>query len=231
LEKKGRATVVSSQLADALPIAREVTDVRTAATVIESWVRSDVEAPLLERRTADDAELPDALVAVGRPAPRSTLQFFTTAETGVASDHTDWVGLQIGACLRAGPTCLGARVRVSTVTDGPGKWESAMDRQTVSALANLDLPLPLGPFTVSPGIGLGFGRTHTRQEGSADSKRTLSLRGESHVSLSLPVSDTLSVEALLSLELADALDVDTTSTALPDDPTLLARVGVGVRFR
>jgi hypothetical protein len=171
------------------------------------------------------------LVAVGRPRSRGTLQFFTTAETGVASDHTDWVGVQIGACVRVGPTCLGARVRVSTVTDGPGEWENAMDRQTMSALATLDLPLPLGPFSVSPGIGLGVGRTRTHQEGSPDDKRTLSLRGESHVSLSLPVTDTLSVEALLSLELAYALDIDTTSTALPDDPALVARIGLGVRFQ
>jgi hypothetical protein len=230
-QKNGRVTVGSSQSADAPSAGREVTDVRTAATVIESWVRSDVEAPLLERRNEDDAELPEGLVAVGRPVRRRTLQVFTMAETGAASDHTDWVGLQIGACVRVGPTCLGARVSLSTVADGPGEWEDAMQRQAAAALASVDVPVPFGSLTLSPGIGFGVGESRTHEEDSADSKRTLGLRGEAHLALSAPISETFSAEFLLSLELARTLEVDaTTREALPNDPALLTRIGIGLRY-
>src|SRR5689334_18839355 len=49
VQRRGRVTLVSPSPAEGPAVAREVTDVRTVVTVIESLVRTDLEAPLLER--------------------------------------------------------------------------------------------------------------------------------------------------------------------------------------
>jgi hypothetical protein len=234
LERRGKATVVSRAAAEAPVAAREVSDVRTAATVIESWVRTDVEEPLLARRRLDDRERPDAApeIVASRPtvAPR-TLQLFALAETSFATDHTRWVGLQAGACTMIGSACLGGRVRFATVADGPGEWEAAMDREAVDALVDLDLPVRIGPVTAASGLGLGLGWTHTHEELSADGKQTFGLRAEMHLSLSYPLTRHLAAESMMSFALGQGVyTVTTTREALPGDPRLLAHAAFGLRF-
>src|SRR5450432_683376 len=56
LEARGKTTLVSMTGSDERVLSRAVTDARTAATVIESWVRTDVEAPLLARRGSGDED-------------------------------------------------------------------------------------------------------------------------------------------------------------------------------
>jgi len=233
LDKRGRATLVTAAGDDG-GATREVTDVRTAATVIESWVRTDVEAPLLARRRADDDAGGGAppTVVVDAPAPDATggLQAFALGESGLANDRTSSVGLQVGACAMRGPACVGGRARVATVADGPGEWEATMDREAVDALASLDLPVRLGRMVASSGVGLGLGWVHTHEEASTQRRHTLGLRAESRLTLGYSVSARLAFEATLAFELARTVAARTTTEVLPADPSVLGRLGVGVRF-
>jgi hypothetical protein len=252
LRREGTAMIVSAGPGDGPPVRRAVSDVRTAATVIESWVRTDVEAPLLAgpaSAAAWAASEPDAAapasaraavgslaptvaaVAAGAPDARR-VQVFTIAETSLASDRTSWVGAQIGACVMLGPLCASARARFATVAGGPGPWQSSLDRRGVELLLGADLPLRLGAATLSPGAALGVGWIHTHEEAARHVEgETGGLRAEAHLALSFPIRSRLAVELALSLDVTQATHVETSlPEVLPDEPRLLGRLGAGVRF-
>jgi len=233
LERSGKSTLVSQAASGDPRERREVTDMRTAATVIESWVRRpDLEAPLLAHRSLTDGESPDRLVAGATPAPvASGVQLRTLAEMGLASDHTTWVGLQLGACTMVGPACAGVRARFSTVADGPGQWEAAMDRQAVDALVDIDFPVRIGRVGVSSGLGLGLGWIRTQEEEHAsDHQQTVGLRAEAHLAASYQLSRRFSLESSLGFTLGQTVATASPVEPLPSDPRLLARFGLGLRF-
>jgi hypothetical protein len=238
LARRGQTIAVRDVSADGPASAREVTDVRTAATVIESWVRTDVEAPLLEPRLSRDSEPTggaSTVVATGPPARGRGLQVFAAGEAAFASDHSDWLGFELGACLMLGRTCAGARARFSAVADGRGPWERAVDRQVVEALVGLDLPVRLGRATLWPGLAVGAGRAQTHEESAERTQEggqaTIGLRGELHLALSVAVSRSLAAETSLSLEAARTVRTESTSREpLPGDARVLAHAGVGLRF-
>jgi hypothetical protein len=233
LERRGRATLVSASPDDEQATALEVTDARTAATVIESWVRTDFEAPLLARHPpADDVEVPVGLiVAAHQAAARPSFQVATLGELGAASDRTSWGGFQLRACWMVGRACIGGRARFASVLDGPGAWEAAMDREAADALVDAELPLRLGPLVLSPGLGVGFGWMHTHEEDSLDTKQTAGLRGELHLALAVPLTRHVALESTLALELAETLITEARDRErLPNDPRALAHAGLGLRF-
>jgi hypothetical protein len=240
VERKGRATVVSQGANGDPRESREVTDVRTAATVIESWVRRpDLEAPLLARRPAApsaqgrDGEAPDRLVVTAPPATaRRGLQLFTFAETGLASDRTTWAGMQVGACSLLGPVCLGGRARLATVVDGPDEWEGTMGREGVDALVDADVPAHAGLVAASWGLGVGLGWTRTHEEQRPpDSQERLGLRAEAHAGLSIPLARRLSIESTVALSLGGTVQsLTATNERLPADPRIVGRFGLGLRF-
>jgi hypothetical protein len=234
LERRGRTAVVATSSVDHQVTEWVVTDARTAATVIESWVRTDVEAPLLERRRLDDDEqpglTPSVLEAAAR-APKPSLPLFTLVETGVGSDRTTWFGVALGACVRLGPLCAGGRLRLAAVTGGPGEWQQEMDRQAVETLVGVDAPVRRGRVTLSPGIAVGVGWIRTEEESANRGQATTGLRAETHLALSFPLGGRVALEGALSLEVGQTLDAEAPSTeALPADPRALVRAGVGLRF-
>jgi hypothetical protein len=232
LEKRGRATLVFADAVEEQASPREVTDARTAATVIESWVRTDVDAPLLARHPpVDDLEVPVGLVVAAPQAASRPFEVATLGELGVASDRTTLGGFQVSACGMVGRVCVGGRARFGTVIDGPGAWEGPMDREVVDGLVDAELPLRLGPVALSPGLGVGLGWVHTHEEDSRDAKQTAGLRGELHLALVVPLTQHVAFESTLSLELANTLVTERASRErLPDDPKALAHAGLGLRF-
>jgi hypothetical protein len=233
LEKRGAATVVSTGHADRVD-SREVTDVRTAATVIESWVRTDLEAPLLVHRPVADVESPDEIVARLSPAPPPThrLQLFTLGETSLASDGTTEIGFQVGGCVLVGPACLGGRFRFANLADAPDQWEVVMDREAIDALFDVDLPKHIGPFRLAAGAGVGLGWISTHEEQSPpDSKQTYGLCFEPHATASVSLSRHLALESNLSFAVGQTIHTATaTPERLPGDPRFASRLGVGLRF-
>ncbi len=232
LQRRGKLTVVSS--AGAPATERVVSDVRTAATVIESWVRTDVDAPLLLRRQREDAELgaaPPGLVAWLPPPPTRDVAVFTSVERSLASDGTEWLGIDLGACLMLGPLCASAMARFGVVTDGPGRWEHELDRRAVEILLGAELPLRFGRLGLSPGLAVGVGWTHTNDDALDTDEETGGLRAEGRVALSYPFGGHLVGELALSFEVTQATHLENASPMpLPDEARFFSRLGAGVRF-
>ena len=213
---------------------RVVSDVRTAATVIESWVRTDVEAPLLPGLRMVEESPAEAVPSVVAVAPQSGppgIRAFTIVEASFGSDRTSWVGAEVGACVMMGPVCAAARVRFAGVVDGPGQWQGAWDRHAVEVLLGVDWPLHTHTLTFAPGAAAGAGWTQTHQEGMSGGAQTAGLRLEAHLALSYPLRQRLALESTIAFDFMQALDVDASATTpLPADPRLLGHIGIGMRF-
>ncbi|HEX4404030.1 MAG TPA: hypothetical protein VH560_04330, partial [Polyangia bacterium] len=218
LQRRGKLIVVSTANAPATEWV--VSDVRTAATIIESWVRTDVDAPLLLRRQRDDAELgaaPPGLVAWLPPPPSRDVEVFTSIERSLASDGTGWIGIDLGACLMLGPLCASAMARLGAVTEGPGLWAHELDRRAVEILLGAALPMRFGRVGLSPGLGVGVGWTHTNDDALGTDEETGGLRAEGRVALSYAFSRRLAGELALAFEVTQATHLETaTPMPLPD---------------
>ena len=258
LERRYDLIAVSIAVSGGQTIERAVTDTRTAATLIESWARTDVEAPLLaahdgsandrgdndrgdnDGRAKGDAPPPtapsDIAVLAAEPAPPVPatgrgVQLFGLTETSLASDGTRWLGAQFGACIMFGPLCAAARLRFATVVGGTEDWRADLDRHSVELLLGADLPLHCGRATFSPGLAAGIGWTHTHEEDSPRGGETGGLRAEAHAGLAYPFSRRLAAEVALTIAVTQATPVETSSPIpLPDEPRFLTRLGAGLRF-
>jgi hypothetical protein len=230
LERRGKQIVVSTASKDdERPTESIVSGVRTAATVIESWVRTDVEEPLLVSRPRVDAESPPDAAAVPPSATRG-LYAFAAVERTFASDRTGWFGGQVGACVMLGRVCASTLLRAAAVTDGPAQFQN-LDRYGFEILLGADLPIRLDRLTLSPGLGFGLGWTHTSDDGSSEGQETGGLRAESRVVASYSATTSVAVEVALTVEVTQATHVESSLTApLPSEPRFLSRVGVGARF-
>ncbi len=236
VERRGEAIVVTTDGPDGATIERVVTDVATAATVIESW-GADIASPLLAVHMVEPDSVP--VIAVSRPAPvrgdpgARGLQLFATVETSYASDRTSWVGPQIGACVMVGPICGAVRLRFAKVVDGPGAWSSELDREGTELLVGGDLPFRIGRATLSPGFGGGIGmiRTHVEDAEVHMSSGTGGLRADVHASLSYPIGHLLALDVGLAIDITQATHVETnTARPFPDEPWGLVRLGAGIRY-
>lgn len=243
LERRDDRIAVSIAGTRESAIAREVSDARTATTVIESWVRLDVEEPLLASRTVAMAlPRPSAVAAPSVPPPTTTttaapppsndrgLQLFALAERSLASDGTAWMGLQVGACVALGPFCLGGRARFAMAA-GPQLRQDGLERHAFELVFDGDLPVHFGRATLSPGVGIGIGSVHTHQDGTDQSASTGGPHAEAHVSLLYGLRRHLALEVAAAVDVTETTHVESSSGfILPDEPQFLARFGAGVRF-
>ncbi len=222
-------------------VARTVDAAATAATVIESWARLDLEAPLLEERPVALEPAPRAIATPwideppvrAEPASSRGVQLFATAQASRASDGTRWAGAELGACVTLGPICAAARLRVASVTDGPGAWSNGLERRATDLLIGGDVPLRLGRAIVSPGFGGGVGTTHTRVDNAGwhMGSETGGLRADAHVAVSFAITRRIALDLSIAIELTQATHVETQSPMpLPDDPLLIGHVGLGLRY-
>jgi len=250
LDQRGIPVLACSSLAveiqpsgDALAISidgrepRIVNDARTAATMIESWVRTDVGGPLLGGH---------AIVRIEEgPAPRQEtmvpstwrgVQVFALGQNAVASDGTDWIGAEVGACVNLGPMCAAVRLRFAQVAGGPGPFEFMLDRAGYELLFGGDIPISVGKMTLSPGFSGGIGTVVTHvadmEDGSHKGSEAGGLRADVHASLTYPLSHRFAAEVGLSLDFAQSTRIDSYSPTVlfPDVPLFLARIAIGIRY-
>jgi len=241
IRQDGGSIVVTRE--DVVPVERRVADLATAATVIESWSVSNVTDPLLVAHpipvvasAEPTAEPPPRVVVVERQLPPSTFhgsQLFAAAETSVADDRTTWAGAQIGACVVIGPICAEASARFANVVDGPSFW-TGLDRRSIEVLIGGDVPINVGRGLLLLGFGGGTGQVHTRVDSRDDHRmasETGGLRAEVHAAYAYPLTRAIAVDVTFSLDLTQATRSEkTTPMPLPDEPLLLARFGVGLRW-
>jgi len=154
LEQRGQQ--VHLRLADAFQRMgeRDVRDVATAAAIVESWTMQVVEDGSLPALRATGP------IGVAPPAwPPSGIS--ASVQSALATNTSTWIGGGISACMHLGPTCTGAAVIATLDTRATGDTRTiAQDAYAITALATLDLPRHAGGFTVTPGIGAGYGYTH-----------------------------------------------------------------------
>lgn len=226
---------------------RIVTAPETAAAVIESWSRTDLEEPLLELDAlaplaapspADvappAARGPATLSSTVRPRPvmrSGGLQGFAALESSFADDQTRWTGAVVGVCVPLGRICASARARFAAVTDGPRMWSWA-ERQAEDVLFGGDVPVGLGRTRLTVGFGAGMGAVHTRSraDGESAGSETFGLRADTHAAWQVPISSWLAIDLSATIDLAQVVDAEVSRTpSIADEPWLLARLGAGLR--
>ncbi len=220
---------------------RVVSEPTTAATIIESWTRSDFENPLLATRSAPMMHLPSSVASVREalapsappvPAVPARLQMFAAAETSFADDRTSWMGVMVGVCVQLGRACASARGRYAAVVDGPGMWSEA-ERHAADVLFGGDIPFRIGRTTLSTGFGAGMGSVHTgtRASGMPQGSETFGLRADAHVAWTIPLGLRLSLELSATLDVSQVTDVEgSDSAAITNEPRIFGRLGAGLRF-
>lgn len=235
VEKSGDAVVVHIE-ADHAPVERTVSSADSAATMIESWARADVAAPLLVARApapaGEDEPAPRAEARVVVSRPRG-IHLFTDAESSVASDGTVWAGAQVGACIELGPLCAAARARFANVLIGPDPFDGELDRRSIEVLIGGDVPLTYRGVRLMPGIAGGVGSMHTHVDsmGTHMGRETGGMRAEAHVTGALPITPRLAFELSLSIDITQQTESEQSGTIMiPNDPLLFARVGAGLRY-
>ena len=161
---------------------RRVNGAVAAATLIESWVRTDLDAALLptESVAADEPASPHWSATAARPVMADTdprlampassaeptlgwkISVSADAETSLATDGSLWLGVTAGLCFRVGPACAGAIVRVSSHSVASGESrEMQTGRLGTDVLLGASLPIQRGRLTLLPGVGFGVGWLRT----------------------------------------------------------------------
>ena len=250
LDRRGDAIAVEVIGPGGARIVRVVGELSTAATVIESFARADVGAPLLVRREAPVAapvvvprgarrfaDGPDGAPAISqRHATTRGVQLFASIETSIGSDRTNWMGLQLGTCISLGPICAAARLREAKVVAGDGVWKTGeLEREATELLVGIDIPLALGRMTLSPGFAAGLGVIRTETAAGAMQERepegSAGLRADVHATLTVPLGRRLAIDLSVAADMTQATRVRWTSDmAMPDEPLVLFRFGAGLRY-
>lgn len=228
VEWRGPLLVIAIDDGGAAPLERVVRDPATAATVIESFTRTDVASPLLAARAVPrtpEIEAPAPAVPVA-PAPRRTgVHLSASVESSFANDDTTWLGGSVGVCVRTGPICATARLRWAGVVGGFGAAE--VERNVKELLIGVDLPIALGRVLVTPGYAGGLGGMETHVGGM--DRHTGSFRAEAHVGLAVPVARALAMDLAVSLALGERTEFDA-AAMVPSEPWGMVRAGLGLRY-
>jgi hypothetical protein len=232
VERRGAVLAITVDHADG-PIERTVAELETVATVIESFVR-DTTAPLLpiRERPASRVVVVHELAAPQRPVRDRRVQVFTSVETSMGSDDTNWLGGMVGVCIPLGPICAAARIRHASVVAGEGKLSTEMmTRRSSEILLGLDVPFDLGRMTLSPGFAAGIGNMWTKAADDTRVGESGGLRADVHATLTVGLSTRWALDFSAALDLTQETHAQSElEMALPAEPLALLRFGVGLRW-
>jgi hypothetical protein len=221
-----------------------------AATLIESWVRSDLSAPLLPvldsvETVSHPVESKPMLVTRDTGSEvrtRSNISLTASAETSLATDGSVWLGLATGVCVRIGPACVGALARVESDSGAYGESrEMYTSRFGTAVLLGVGLPMRRGRLTFLPGVAVGVGwlRTTALSTGDngpgGDSTEVDSggLRASAGLRLSIAMRPSLAVDLGLAADFAPVAHTtpyNLDSVILAGEPRGFLRGSLGVRL-
>lgn len=223
-----RGDRVHLEMADAFARTgqRQVRDVATAAAIVESWTRHEIEAGVLPELAPPES----SLLA---PAPSHSPAGLALAfESSLGGDGSLWLGAALSGCVAVGPTCIGGTLRGARDTRETGDTAGVEHRSDeLQALATVDVPRRVGAFTISPGLGLGYGwsnitATHLDMHMVPVEQSVTSheLRGDVHVSITHAIGRHFAIVGELRGDSALA------RTDIPGGPRSFVRAGIGIRF-
>ncbi|HEX3698388.1 MAG TPA: hypothetical protein VH374_23650 [Polyangia bacterium] len=145
---------------------RVFAEARTAASLIESWTLDEdpmLLVPAPDAQTARAGALPLSLPGLQSAA---RVHLHGGPETSLAADRSVWLGVTLGACVRAGAICAGARLRSMRDADLTGASQpDTVLREDVDLLATAAWLHDAGGFLIVPAVGVGAGWFRTRTEG------------------------------------------------------------------
>ena len=231
---------------------RTTNNIASAATVIESWTRTDLLAPLLTRhleqvqpassllpRSAKPTTVASGTVTSKALSTRRALSLMASGETSLATDGSIWFGLSMGACLPIGRMCAGALIRVSNDAGFSGESEEGHTTRLASdLLVGAGLPLTRGRLTLMPGIAVGAGWMRTKalrpstDEGMND-VNSGGLRASATIRMSLSVSEKCALDFGVGADvapLAHRAPFDAELPLVAGEPRGYLRGGLGIRI-
>ncbi len=160
---EGESLSVAVQNAAKRSEGRVVSDPKTAAAWIDSWLRDEIE--VASWTVAMPAPV-ETITSVATPVPEtSPLERFglsAALERSWTDDETTWNGFDVTGCMRVGAVCLGGRVR-AVFQDNVVFTNATADRSDIVALATASVPLTFGQVSIAPELGIGVGRMRTRR--------------------------------------------------------------------
>lgn len=210
---------------------REVADVDTAASLIETWALQEDQAlvtpPVLTVAPTVVAAPPDA----ARDAWGWAL--LASAETAAASDGSLWYGATVSGCGRIGALCVGGRARLERDSGAGGPPDDRVySRTDLDVLATVGTTLGHARMTVSPALGIGVGRWSASRPpiGAPNvvSSTSEGLRGEAGVIAAFALARHWSIFIEGNAMLARLGDPGAGQAAL-SSPAAFFRAGLGVR--
>jgi hypothetical protein len=206
LTSRGEQTLITIVDPEGRMVERAAVDAEAVATVIESWVRGDLSAPLLAareppvQRQAADRESPPPIAQTVALETRP-IEVGAAAGAGLSSDGALWTAAHAQACVTVGPMCAGALVRLANDTESQGdSVERTTSRTAMDMLLVADLPLRRGGLALTPGIGIGQTSLRARR-GSGERERvtTTGLTLRARVGASVRVTGAWSLQADLAV--------------------------------
>ncbi len=229
---------------------RQVVDVTTAGSLIESWARPELDAMLLTSRHVAtrapqiaEREQPavlarSALTSIPHGPP---IRVAFDGSSSLGSDGSLWFGLSGLACVRLGATCAGVMARVSQDTEIRGDSERLQtSRRAIDLMLLLDVPRVHDGWSWTPGVqlGLAFSRNVFAPESGTPSMGTVEVDGGSlRVGAHVAVARHLGGRWALGLDLAidasvfspaDATDMEAVRIAA--QPRAFLRTGLELRY-
>lgn len=238
VDRRGAMVVVGMDGPGGAPIERVVSEPAIAATVIESWTRSDVTAPLLEAHpiAPRDERAEPAIVAVAPPAPHG-VQLFAAQETSLASDDTVWAGMQLGACIMLGPVCASLRLHGGKVVAWPART-AGFERVGGELYVGLDVPIAVGRDRLTLGFAAGYGQMFTRRDGAGEHTGVElgGPRAELHAAFAVPVTAHIALDLTASGSLNQVTRTENhlgmldPAIMFPGEPRAFVRLALGLRY-
>ena len=168
----GGEIVVSIVDVDGRQAQRQVADLATAAALIETF---SVTAPLpsgtprplepLPLQVSDVEEQPEVFL-LRSPKPRSVLGAVgASIGSSFASDGSVWLSSTATACVDLGWFCVGGAARYSRDAALSGTAEKTeTTRSETDVLLSVEVPMHVGRWSFSPGLGLGIGWLRVRRD-------------------------------------------------------------------
>ncbi len=227
---------------------RIVSEPATAAILIESWARTELTGQLLAPPASRAAVVLDHQSvqvegatsqsgprASGRQAPNA--QLLLAAEVSGGMDSSIWYGASVAGCVRFGALCAGALARVAVDSGVTGDSQRlGSSRVGADVLLAVDVPVPVGAVTVSPGAGFGVGWIRSSQGRPGQDTLdvdTGGLRVGAHLIAALPVARAVALLAGVAIDLAPIAHQSSfreEGIALAGEPIGYVRGSLGIRY-
>lgn len=216
--------------------SRLAPDVRAAATVIESWLRVDLAAPLLAERAVAGAAIDEAAADVTSASTTTrALSLGASAQIGVGADGSTWSGIQLSGCVNINVICVGAIVRAARDNKTGGDSERLDgDRTAFDTVFTVDVPFRRDRWALTPGVGVGQGAiTATLADGEDEDLAGIRLRAHVGVGYRLGSRwlihfDPEIVFAPGAPRIAEDVEIDEPTRTFPGEPGVHYRLGIGV---